>query len=684
MAVPELQNPNRKKTVDYTKTMKTIFRKLALCALLGAPMSAHAAEALFTNGDFETPGGASWAVDASTTSFTYPTSGGNPDGYGVMDANGGQWGIWINDNNSVAPLASLGLVAGETYVFKWDMKIEGTSANNNPGGIKVESWNAGAIDNSGEYRPATLIGSGATWETYELTYTVNAAATGIKIVPLWGPDSEVGYDNFRVENTPVVPPPFVPDQIPNGDFEIPTGANWSYFTDGFGLEYPTTGGNPGGNAIIDGTIGGGYGVLVAFDNAEKTAASLGLTPGGPCTIQMDMKLISGVNVGGLKLEGPAGFVQIIEPAPLAGLGVWATYTFEFTLQNGLNPVTQFKIVPLGKGGSKVAYDNVKIVLPTPPGPLQATIAQGTALSWTPPSAINAYQPQESADGSNWVNLGPQLVGNIVTSLFDGTTSAFYRVMESVPGIEEAVFNGSFEDEFFGSADGWESPIDQLAERITTDARTGSACMQIKAVNGTPFVAPPAESQTSQNTFNANLDGGGTGTITVGNTYTLSFWAKQISYGPSYVQQYRVSWLNGSGAEIEIGIWQDFSATVGGTWEEITLSGLVAPVGATTAFIQIVGKLGGVDGAEGEVLIDDVTLMSNGFGSPTELAPAPTTAPAVEISWPSAIGQDYQVQSSTDLSGWTNFGGVIPGNDATKSVFEAISGPKKFYKVGELP
>ena len=677
MAVPELQNPNRKKTIDYTKTMKTIIRKLILCAtLLGASTSVHAAPVLFPNGDFDN-GNASWTevFGGGTTTYTYPDSGGNPGGYGTMNNSGG-WGIWVGNGDAQITLASLNLTAGETYNFFQDMTV---LSGSNVGGLKVDFIPAGS---TGDMDPPKI---NDAWNTYVFPVFIPPGTTAIKIVPVEGANSTVGYDNIGVDNTPVVPPPFVPDQIPNGDFEIPAGANWSYFTDGFGLEYPTTGGNPGGNAIIDGTIGGGYGVLVAFDNAEKTAASLGLTPGGPCTIQMDMKLISGVNVGGLKLEGPAGFVQIIEPAPLAGLGVWATYTFEFTLQNGLNPVTQFKIVPLGKGGSKVAYDNVKIVLPTPPGPLQATIAQGSAVSWTAPSAVNAYQPQESTSISGpWTDLGPKIVGNTVTSVFDGTTSPNYRVLESVPAIEQAVYNGGFEAEYIDSftADGWESPPGQLAERITTDFRTGIACMQIKAVNGDPLVGPPAESQTSQNTFNANLDGGGTGTITVGNSYTLSFWAKQISAGASYAQEYRVSWLNGSGGEITVGTWQNFDLPVTGTWVEKTLSGLVAPVGATTAFIQITGKLGGVPGVEGEVLIDDVSLLSDGFGSPTPIAA--TAAPAVEVSWPSTTGQDYQVQSSGDLGSWSDFGGVISGDDTTKSVFDIISGPKKFYKVGELP
>ncbi|MEY3898762.1 MAG: hypothetical protein RLZZ214_4284 [Verrucomicrobiota bacterium] len=651
-------------------------RKLTLCALLGAAMSAHAAPVLFPNGDFETAGGASWGKSPAppTGNFLFPATGGNPGGYGEMgNTQPGGYAVLISNNDQPYPLSSLGLVAGNTYTFSYDMIASVAGAAK--GGVKIESWSATAgISNSGDQR-VTAASTG--WATYTYNYQIDPEATHIKIVPLWTPNETVGFDNIGVNNTPFAL--FAPLQIPNGDFEIPAGANWSYYTDGFGLTYPTTGGNPGGNAVIDGTSGGGYGVLVAFSNAEKRAASLGLTPGGPCTIQMDMKIVSGTNVGGLKLEGPAGFAPVIEPAPLAGVGVWATYTFEFTLQNGLNPVSQFKIVPLGRSGSIVAYDNIKIVLPGPPAPLQATITQGTSVSWAA-SAANQYQPQEGPSVSGpWTNLGSPIVGNTVTSRFDSSTSPFYQVLQSVPSVQEAAYNGNFTLEGFDAdeADGWNPAQSQWPLRLATGGRTDNgACMQLQVLN---VGATPNGSEIQQNT-NSILDNEN-GAIVPGNSYTLSFWAKQISSGASYVQEYRVSFLAEGGAEVQIGTWQGFSAPVGGDWQQKTLSGLVAPAGAVTALIQIVGKTGAVDGGLGEVLIDDVSLLSSGFGSPTPLAAA--TVPAVEISWPSLSGWDYQVQSSGDLSTWSNFGGVIVGDGSIKAVYDTMANPSKFYKVGEF-
>jgi hypothetical protein len=670
------ENPNSKNH-RLPETMKSIFRKLSFCVLLGAATTAHAAQVFFPNGEFTTPDGANWGTaSAGAQVFNFPSSGGNPGGYAeIVSSEAGNYAVMISNGDAPYPLSALSLVAGNTYTFSYDMIASVAGANK--GGVKIESWTAtNRISDSGDQR-VTAASTG--WANYTYNYAIEPTATHIKIVPLWTPNETVGFDNISVNNTPFAL--FVPAQIPNGDFEIPAGADWAYFTDGFGLQFSPTGGNPGGNAIIDGTTGGGYGVLVAFGNAEKSAASLGLTPGGPCTIQMDMKLISGTNVGGLKLEGPAGFAPVIEPAPLAAVGEWATYTFEFTLQNGLNPVTQFKIVPLGRKDSIVAYDNVKIVLPAPPGPLQATIAQGTSVSWTAASATNQYQPQQSADNSTWTNLGPALIGNTVTAIFDPNTAPFYQVLESQPSLVETVYNGNFSEasDVEVDAEGW-SPIgSQLPTRLETGGRTDNgACMQIKVVNSG---ATANNSEIQQNTN--NVFGHQNGAVTPGNTYTLSFWAKQVSLGDSYVQQYKVSFLNGTGAIMGDGGWQNFSGPVGGDWTLINPNTqLVAPAGSTTAQIQIFGATGAVEGGLGEVLIDDVSLQSTGFGTPTVLAAA--TIPAVEISWPSKAGQDYQVQSAPDLVDWSNFGGVISGDNSTKAVYDTMTLPAKFYKVGELP
>ncbi len=645
--------------------MKSAIKNLILCAMLGAAASALAAPVLFPNGDFETAGGASWGISPVIGSFSFPASGGNPGGYAEMGpSQPGGYAVLISNNDQPYPLASLGLVAGNTYTFSYDMITSVAGANK--GGVKLESWSSTtSISNSGDQR---VTSSSTGWTTYTYNYTIAPNATHLKIVPLWTPGETVGFDNIKVNNTPVVPPPIVPF-VTNGDFEIPGGASWAYYTDGFGLTYPTTGGNPGGNAVINATGPGGYGVLVAFSNTEKTLASLGLTAGGTYTFQMDMKIISGSNVGGLKLEGPAGYVYESRPAKIGDGTAWATYSFEVTFPPSL---TQFKIVPLWGIGSEVAYDNVRI---QPPAPFTASIAKGKTVSWTPTNASYTYQPQESANGTTWTNLGTAYIGTTVNTIFDTTPAAFYQVAESNAGAVEAVMNGDFEiDDGLGGAGYWNGIQSQPPIRITTDSHGGTACEKISVLN---VGATPAGSEMQQNTVNS-----GGPAITPGNTYNFSFWAKQISSGPSYVQRYKVSWLDGDGIIKGDSGWFDF---VGGTgsWAQLTKPGLVAPTGAATALIQILGVTGAVEGGLGEVLIDDVTLVTGGGVASSAVLPA-TVTPAVEISWPSIGGKNYQVKSSTDLSTWGNLGGVIPGNGSIKTAYDAMIDARRFYQVLQLP
>ncbi len=481
------------------------------------------------------------------------------------------------------------------------------------------------------------------------------------------------------------PAPFVPDQIPNGDFEIADGASWAQETAGPAISFPATGGNPTGHAVIDATVNDNFAAIKAFGGNEKTFASLGLAPGDTFIIQLDMKILEGSNIGGVRLVGEAAYEApappLQRPTPINGGTDWETYSIPITV-----PATPAKAAFTFVWGfnSKVAYDNIQIVLPGPSAPLQATITKGTAVSWTAASAINRYQAQESANiGGPFTDVGPAIIGNSITSVFDGSTSPFYQVLESVPTVTETAYNGDFSEEgiFPDDAEGWEETGSQAPLRLATGGRTDNgACMQLMVMNS--LLDPGAkDSVLLQNTF--NVFGNTNGEVVPGNSYDFSLWAKQISKTASYEQRYIVKFLDGIGNILNPGaVFQNFVLPAGSGWVQFTQSGLIAPAGATTALIEIVAVIGADPNESGEVLIDDVTLLSTGFGSPTVLAA--TAAPAVEVSWPSANGQDYQVQSSPNLVDWSNFGGVIPGDNTTKAVFEPISLPAKFYKVGELP
>ncbi len=135
--------------------------------------------------------------------FSYPTTGGNPDAYGVIDgtspATSSSYAIWVNGNSTPLSISSLGLSAGVTYTFLVDMKVLSSNPGTNLGGFKVDFFNGGTmVGSTGDMRPSPTGHNIANWETYGYSVPVPAAADGMKLVPLWGPNSSVGYDNVRV------------------------------------------------------------------------------------------------------------------------------------------------------------------------------------------------------------------------------------------------------------------------------------------------------------------------------------------------------------------------------------------------------------------------------------------------------------------------------------------------------
>lgn len=159
------------------------------------------------NGHFDLPGGANWAQNSGggTFFFGFPTSGGNPGGYAVItntDATG--YAVLIAGNTPLSgdpiPIAPLGLVADGTYTFVQDM-ITFNPGGGFEAGVKIESWgpNGKISENGGDQRAP---GNSASWETYSFPVTLAAGTTAIKVVPLWGQNATVGFDNIGV----IVPP----------------------------------------------------------------------------------------------------------------------------------------------------------------------------------------------------------------------------------------------------------------------------------------------------------------------------------------------------------------------------------------------------------------------------------------------------------------------------------------------
>jgi hypothetical protein len=178
----------------------------------------------------------------------------------------------------------------------------------------------------------------------------------------------------------------------------------------------------------------------------------------------------------------------------------------------------------------------------------------------------------------------------------------------------------------------------------------------------------------------NIGTAGGAPVVPGQTYTFSFWAKQISSGVSYVQNYGITWLNSSGGTVSSAGLSGFSAG-NGLWSQFIVTNLVAPINAVNASLKIYGATGGVKNGYGGVLIDDVALSFN-TTSQTNVV-AVTVLPGVQVSWPSTSGNLYDVQWTGNLSGnnWSNLVSSITGNGSTNTVSDTSgTSQERFYRV----
>ena len=249
-----------------------------------------------------------------------------------------------------------------------------------------------------------------------------------------GLGSIVGYDNITYEG--VVEDAPLTDPLQNPGFEIPNGASWNFFQGGGSelgsptVTFPATGGNPGGHAIIDASTGGFAG-LTSNNTAFVALERFDIEPGTIVIFSMDMKVISGLDVGQMKLEfldqaGELGSTGDTFPIEFDVSSDWLPYTFEFVIPDD---AVSMRIVPVSGPDSIIGYDNVRAGPPIPvTEPLTLSITSGTSVSWVPTGNL-IYQPEESQDGVNFVAFGTAFPGTAVTTTFDPTPAPFYRVLE---------------------------------------------------------------------------------------------------------------------------------------------------------------------------------------------------------------------------------------------------------------
>ena len=662
-------------SVNAIKPMKQ--HHIALSSLWMA-ITLPASAALFPNGDFETPGGASWteASGGGTYTFDYPTTGGKEGGFGIINhspATGG-FGIWVGNNETPLTLSSLGLEAGKSYNFTMDMK---RLSGSNIGGFKLDFTNGGAAAGSTNDIRIDLIGDGSTWETYTYPITIPAGADGFKVVPLWGIDSSVGYDNIGFDPTPIIQDPIINPGFSDGSL------GWSQVGSAETTwSYPTTGGNPDNYGVMTNT-GIGFGIWIANGDQVISLESLGLEAGTTVNFLQDMKIFSGTNIGGLKIDfftagAMTGSTGDVFGTPIEGGTTWQTYTFPVALPAGIDGI---KIVPLWGAGSSVGYDNIRFIIPPviPPaaaGSNEPVFAKGSLVQWTPTNPEKIHQPQSSQDGNTWSNFGPAYPGIETTSILDPNDAPFYRVIAQDPPGDNSLVNGGFEVAstiVANCAEGWAclSTSGQFPTRITTDSFSGTSSMRIAVQNNAG--GSPNQAEIQQNLGNAG------GFVTGGQSYTFSFQAKQISSGVSYVQQYRLQWYDDNNVAIpgaDIG-FTGFSGG-NGSWAKIEVPA-TAPANAAGAFIQIFGATGAEAGTEakGEVLIDDISLSVGTQSAPVVLQATATNGVGVYML--TETGKSYKAQVSDDLQVFTDLSDTFPGNGQPAGAGTAPDQASRFYR-----
>lgn len=304
---------------------------------------------------------------------------------------------------------------------------------------------------------------------------------------------------------------------------------------------------------------------------------------------------------------------------------------------------------------------------------------GASFSWSTVDG-GSYQLQQAADPEGpWGDLGSGVPGDgdSVTVYYPVEMgSGVFRLEATVPvgpASSDLPVDGGFELGSGTGFDHWSTAASQPPVRWSADSRSGGFCLRSALEN---------QNAAAQEGLAWQVVGSEGGTITAGQSYEFSFWAKQISSGVSYVQQYELQWLNGSGGVLASTGLVNFSGG-DGDWEQIALPGQVAPAGASDARITFRFVTGAIEGGSGEVLIDDVSLGEGSGGDPemeTQYSDV-TPSPAFRVSWVGLSGVPYQPMVSSDLSNWSNYGEELTGNGGELEVIVPMDQARRFITIG---
>lgn len=312
------------------------------------------------------------------------------------------------------------------------------------------------------------------------------------------------------------------------------------------------------------------------------------------------------------------------------------------------------------------------ILPT------VSVDQGTQVEWhTVVDRTYQLQQRGNDDPDEWQNLGEPVVGtNRPETFVDQVIGQQYRVIEqtqATPVATNALVNGGFESGSETDLVGW-TLSSSIHSRYAADSHSGAYSLRTRIENEG---STPGHGLLTQQVSSAG------GSIQPGKTYHLMFWAKQVSFGPSYVQFYEVQWLNADGAVILATGYQAFEGGAN-QWARISSEPLTAPTNAADAKIEFFFATGSVEGGHGEVLLDDLALEAEGLATNSdggETIIESSTKPVLVLSWPTQSGAEYQPQISTDLSkdNWNPLAPVV-GDGGTHSIVLPIEGERAFFQL----
>ncbi|HEX7653156.1 MAG TPA: glycosyl hydrolase, partial [Verrucomicrobiae bacterium] len=295
---------------------------------------------------------------------------------------------------------------------------------------------------------------------------------------------------------------------------------------------------------------------------------------------------------------------------------------------------------------------------------QVSIQRGGLVAW--PTTVGQTWTLQSAAGSGspvWSNIqGPTSGNGLTNTYFDPawtTVGPQYRTVQVSSGQSNLVVNSGFELGSGTNATGWSAGGSQPPIRTGTQMHNGSWSMQIYVTN---TVNTPNNSEADE-----NIGSAGGPAVVAGTAYTLSFWVRAVANGPSYVQNYGVSWRDGNNAQVGFYGWNGFSAGTGG-WTQITATNLVAPANAVNAIIQIYGTTGAVTGGNGGVYLDDISFAYAVPGTTNVVAAS--VQPAMQLNWPGSSGASYDLQCTGSLpAAWSNLVTGVAGGGGTNSLLD---------------